>query len=88
MRAMIAIALLLIIGRVSAEPIGHDVSVVRDSKRGVTCWIFSGMSYGGISCPPDSQLIGKPSQTSGADQDQPTPASTPTPRRQEEVFQL
>lgn len=41
---------------------GAGVTVIRDDKREVTCWVLSfGASQGGISCVPDSQLKPEPS---------------------------
>lgn len=58
MRAMIAIALLLIAGQAAAGE--QVISVQHDSHRGVTCWITP---QGGISCLPDS-LLQVPTSTS------------------------
>ena len=82
---MTAITLLLIVGQASASQAEQFIDVQHNTHRGVTCWIVNGT---GISCLPDSQLNGEPNQTSAADQDQPTPASTPIPRSHEEIFQL
>lgn len=52
MRGLIAIALLLMVGKASAGE--QIISVQHDSERGVTCWILNNT---GISCLPDSSLL-------------------------------
>lgn len=56
MRGMIIASLLLIAGQASAERLPYGVSVFHDAKRGATCWIYSSINLGGISCLPDSSL--------------------------------
>ena len=82
MRAMIITALLLIVGQAAAGE--QLIDVQHDSRRQVTCWIIAGT---GISCLPDSQLR-QPSSASNSASDEPTPASTPIARRDDERFQL
>jgi len=86
MKSVIAIALLLIVSRASADSLPWSVRVIHDDARGVTCWHYVGVNQGGISCLPDSQLQQKDAKT--AEQDGPTPATNPTPRGHEERFQL
>lgn len=57
-----------------------DLLRYRDDKNGVTCWAINGGHS--ISCLPDSQL--RQQTAVGAK----IPASTPTPRQHDEVFQL
>ena len=93
MRAMILIALLMIVGKASASE--QVISVQHDSQRGVTCWITP---TGGISCLPDSSLPQTPTSdtsheneaarasltnTDGQNEQLPT-----TPLPQDERFQL
>ena len=85
MKSVIAIALLLTIGQAGAA-MPAEVSVWHDDQRNVTCWLFWAHQKGGISCLPDSQLQQKDAKT--AEQNGPTPATTPTPRSHEERFQL
>lgn len=42
------------------ETIGNDIpiGVWHDDKRQVTCWVYVGYRRGGLSCIPDSQLVG------------------------------
>ena len=82
MRRLIFIALLLVVGQATAGE--QLIDVQHDSVRSVTCWIIAGT---GISCLPDSQLR-QPSSVSNSTLDEPTPASTPTARRDDERFQL
>ena len=86
MKSVIAIALLLIVSRASADSLPWSVRVIHDDARGVTCWHYVGVNQGGISCLPVSQLQQKDAKT--AEQDGPTPATNPTPRGHEERFQL
>lgn len=89
MRAMIAIALLLIVGLATADE--QVISVQHDSQRGVTCWILNDAA---ISCLPDSSLLQQATPSSEAGRA--SPASTalkngplvtaPLPR--DERFQL
>lgn len=58
MRGLIAIALLLMVGKASAGE--QIISVQHDSTRAVTCFITA---QGGISCLPDS-LLQVPTSTS------------------------
>jgi hypothetical protein len=58
MRELIAIALLLIVGRATAGE--QVIDVQHDSLRGVTCWILNNT---GISCLPDSSLLQTPAST-------------------------
>ena len=58
MRELIAIALLLIVGRATAGE--QLIDVQHDSVRGVTCWILNNT---GISCLPDSSLLQVPAST-------------------------
>lgn len=93
MRGLIAIALLLIIGRaVAGEQV---ISVQHDSARGVTCWIVNNT---GISCLPDSSLLQTPA-SSTTDESQAARVSlaniegkkgrlSTTPRPPEKGFQL
>lgn len=85
MRGLITLLLLTLASLANAAQPQQFIDIQHDTHRGVTCWIVNGTS---ISCLPDSQLNGKPNQTSATDQDQLTPASTPTPRSHEEIFQL
>lgn len=75
-------ALLLIAGQVTAGE--QLIDVQHDSARGVTCWILNNT---GISCLPDNQLR-QPSSVSNSTVDEPTPASSPAARRDDERFQL
>lgn len=93
MRGLIAIALLLVIGRaVAGEQV---ISVQHDSARGVTCWIVNNT---GISCLSDSSLLQAPASTA-TDESQPARASlaasmcqneqlTATPPPQQKGLQL
>lgn len=91
MRAMIAIALLLITSQVSARQAEQVISVQRDSQRGVTCWILNDSA---ISCLPDSSLLQQATPSSEAGRA--SPASTElkngplvaAPLPQDERFQL
>lgn len=85
MRAVIAIAMLLIVGQASASE--QVISVQHDSQRGVTCWILNNT---GISCLPDSSLpqqatpaheAGRASQAS-FDAENSSLAATPLPQKQ------
>jgi hypothetical protein len=82
MRAMIALALLLIAGQAGADQAEQVISVQQDSVRSVTCWILNDSA---ISCLPDSQL--QRQQASTAADETAIPASTPTARGHER-FQL
>lgn len=82
MRGLITIALLLIVGQATAGE--QVISVQHDSSRAVTCFITM---QGGISCLPDNQLR-QPSSVSNSTVDEPTPASSPAARRDDERFQL
>ncbi|WP_257604188.1 hypothetical protein [Pseudomonas tolaasii] len=82
MKTIITMILLLIAGQASAGE--QIISVQHDSTRAVTCFITM---QGGISCLPDSQLR-QPSSVSNSTLDQPTPASTPSARRDEERFHI
>ncbi|TFY93001.1 hypothetical protein DYL61_16535 [Pseudomonas nabeulensis] len=82
MRRLITIALLLIVGQATAGE--QIIDVQHDSVRGVTCWILNNT---GISCLPDNQLR-QPSSVSNSPADEPTPASAPVARRDDERFQL
>lgn len=82
MRRLIAIAMLLVVGQASA--VEQLIDVQHDGVRSVTCWIIEGT---GISCLPDNQLR-QPSSVSNNTQSEPTPASIPTARRDDERFQL
>ena len=75
MRGLIAIALLLMVGKASAGE--QIISVQHDSQRGVTCWILNNT---GISCLPDGKLQPHGASTIDQQLEAPTPASTPTPR--------
>ncbi|MDU9394589.1 hypothetical protein [Pseudomonas sp. zfem002] len=71
----LALLLALVAAGVSAAPQPENViDVQHDSRRGVTCWILSGV---GISCIPDSQLqAGNERQLSPHERDNgPTPAA-------------
>jgi len=82
MKTIITMILLLIVGQASAGE--QIISVQHDSTRAVTCFITM---QGGISCLPDNQLR-QPSSVSNSAADEPTPASTPVARRDDERFQL
>ncbi|NNA50651.1 hypothetical protein [Pseudomonas lactis] len=58
MRGLIAIALLVIVGKASADE--QLIDVQHDSVRGVTCWILNNT---GISCLPDSSLLQAPTSS-------------------------
>lgn len=89
MRAMIIIALLLIVGQTSAGE--QVISVQHDSQRGVTCWIVNNT---GISCLPDNSLPQKATPSSEADRASPVRSASEngplvaTPLPQHERFQL
>lgn len=94
MRLMIITALLLITGQASAERFPYGVSVFHDADRGVTCWIYSSLNQGGLSCLPDSSLLqqatpsseaGRASQASSA---QEKASLVVTPLLQDERFRL
>lgn len=55
MKAVIALAMLLIVSHASAAE--QLIDVQHDSARGVTCWILNNT---GISCLPDSSLLQAP----------------------------
>ncbi|NMY06371.1 hypothetical protein HBO12_25780 [Pseudomonas sp. WS 5059] len=57
MHRLIAIALVLIVGQATAEGLPFNVTVFHDAERGATCWLYSGINKGGISCLPDSSLL-------------------------------
>lgn len=93
MRLITAIAMLLLVGEVSAGE--QVIDVQHDSVRGVTCWILNNT---GISCLPDSSLLQTPASTT-TDKGQAARASlatsmcqkeqlTATPRPPEKGFQL
>lgn len=75
----LALCLLLLATGASAEQLSDDIEVVRDHKRGVTCYAFKRGYAGGISCIPDSQLqAGNQRQLSPHEtQPEPTPALAP-----------
>ena len=79
MKRLFAIALLLIVGQVSADQPQQIIDIQHDSVHGATCWILNDRA---ISCLPDSQLH----QQTGVGAK--IPASTPAPRRYQEGFQL
>lgn len=91
MRGLIAIALLLMVGKAGAEE--QLIDVQHDTARGVTCWILNNT---GISCLPDSSLqpqqqaapsseAGRASQASSSAEIAPFQA---TPAPGDERFQL
>lgn len=82
MKTFITMILLVIVGQASAGE--QLIDVQHDRARGVTCWIINNT---GISCLPDNQLR-QPSSVSNSAADEPTPASTPVARRDDERFQL
>jgi len=82
MRVLTAFVMMLIVSQATADE--QMIDVQHDSARGVTCWILSNT---GISCLPDNQLR-QPSSVSNSAADEPTPASTPVARRDDERFQL
>lgn len=93
MRGLIAIALLLMVGKASAGE--QLIDVQHDSARGVTCWILNNT---GISCLPDSSLPQTPTSIT-TDESQAARASlatsmcqneqlSTTPRPPEKGFQL
>lgn len=80
MRVLILTALLICLASlVYADEPQQLIDVQHDAHRQVTCWIIPGT---GISCLPGSQLSQQ--RHVGAE----APASTPTPRRDQEVFRL
>lgn len=59
--AALAACVLLLAGcedqSVKAGDVGvGEISVWHDSQRSVTCWIYSSVKKGGLSCIPDNQL--------------------------------
>lgn len=94
MRLMIIAALLLIAGQASAERLPYGVSVFHDAHRGVTCWIFSSINQGGLSCLPDSSLPQQATPSSEAGRASPAGSAhemtslVATPLPQLERFQL
>lgn len=95
-RTQLLLILLLATTGASASQDLNVISVQHDKYRGVTCWVLNDSA---LSCLPDSQLqhqpdpAVKPLQNRAAaaanqPQDGVNPASTSTPRRQREVFQL
>ncbi|MDI3399630.1 hypothetical protein QLG12_15560 [Pseudomonas sp. V88_4] len=87
MRALIITALLLIAGQASAERLPYGVSVFHDTERGATCWIYSNINQGGISCLPDSSLP-QVNVTPSHNKNAPTPANASDAPPQIEMFQL
>ncbi|VVO30820.1 hypothetical protein [Pseudomonas fluorescens] len=87
MKTVILLTLLLAFaGSAKADSLPWGVRVIHDDARGVTCWHYVGVNQGGISCLPDAQIHRQ--QARAADDDQPTPATTPAPHSHEERFQL
>lgn len=85
MRVLIlTVLLVLMVSAVYADEPEKVISVQHDAIRGATCWILNDKA---ISCLPDSQLR-QPADTPKRPAGSASPASTPTPRRDEEVFQL
>ena len=71
---MTRLALCLLLLATGASANENVIDVQHDSRRGVTCWILSGV---GISCIPDSQIqAGNERQLSPHEQEDngPTPA--------------
>ncbi|SDI41207.1 hypothetical protein [Pseudomonas abietaniphila] len=85
MRGLILTLLLLVfVASVYADQPQQVIDVQHDAHRQVTCWIIPGT---GISCLPDGQLR-QPNVTQDHNKERPAPASVPTQRQDEEVFQL
>ena len=93
MRGLIAIALLLMVGKAGAEE--QLIDVQHDTARGVTCWILNNT---GISCLPDSSLLQQGTTTATPESDAAraslavspaeTGPATAAPLPQEKGFQL
>ena len=94
--AKLFLILLLAASGASASQDPNVISVQHDKYRGVTCWVLNDSA---LSCLPDSVLVRKPDHAaeelpSGDNpaveqhQDGVNPASSPTPPRHREVFQL
>ena len=94
MKTIATMILLLIVGQATAEGLPFNVIVFHDAERGATCWLYSGINKGGISCLPDSSL---PQQATHSNESgRAFPASSAlengalqaTPLPQDERFQL